>query len=674
MINLEPHSIHYKTPYSFLPASFFQIYTFHFSLRRVFPNSLFTRVTVNNHTVHMIAGLRKHKSSPQDNALLTQTGEPNNTIKLASIPGSSTLVATVGRGITSVSGPKLNAPSSLQLSSNKTNFGVHSPLAITNKASGVLRLNSTLGPISRTLAPAPVTLTNQIASLGHMTTTTTLTGRSDLNSNESRSSSPNPSSNMTTTLQLVSTPTMSTSLLPTLANTSTTQGSVTGRSSPNPITAQTLTRASSPASSTFSLASLYPLSRSSSPIGQPQGTANSSSRASTPVSLFGESETSTPARSLTAPAMNPLSTPTVGGVALASLSASRSRSTSPASVVSSDGKQATQGLRREDAGQLTSGVPIRLVDEHVGINCGMASQDGGRFVSEAHVRENEKLLEPEPKRNKLDTTLGDNDTRVQVVNTERIHLGVQSDLTQRMATVSKSGVAVESTSTPSLTTPVVTVAAIADEGMATTFTAKRTDNTCVTASSQTSRTGLALSDQCVVTHPQTSTNHTSQVAATGRLNTLTTHPTPHNPTTNANQTSFISSSGHLNTTTNAPTPHHLSSSTTNTTATSTLHTPHDSPLPSTAKLNTTMTLPTPHDSSLVMASKPLSVCTSGSQTDIMVTATVPHMAADRASQLMTSSNTCSGTSTDSDRGTVPRPLSGESESSQYVCSWDSCTR
>ena len=167
--------------------------------------------------------------------------------------------------------------------------------------------------------------------------------------------------------------------------------------------------------------------------------------------------------------MNPQIVPTVGGVALASLSASRSRSTSPASVVSSDGKQATQGLRCEDAGQLTSGVPIRLVDGHVDINCGMASRDGGGFVSEAHVRENEKLLEPEPKRKKLDTTLGDNDTRVQVINAERIHLGAQSDLTQRMA---KSGVAVESTSTPSLT---------------------------------------------------------SQVAAAERLNTTTTHPTPHQP-------------------------------------------------------------------------------------------------------------------------------------------------
>ena len=570
-------------------------------------------MTVNNHTVHMIAGLRKHKASPQDNALLTQTGEPNNMIKLASIPGSSTLVATVGRGVTSVSGPKLNAPGSLQLSSNKTNFGVHSPLAITNKASGALRLNST--PIGRTLAPGAVTLTNQIAPLGHMTTTTTLTGRSDLNSNESRASSPNPSSNMaaTSALQLVSTPMMSTTpLLPTLANTSSTQGSATGRSSPNPITAQTLTRPSSPASSTFSLTSLHPLSRSTSPTGQPQGTANSS-RPSTPVSSFGESETST--RSLTGPAMNPQIVPTVGGVALASLSASRSRSTSPASVVSSDGKQATQGLRREDAGQLTSGVPIRLIDGHVDINCGMVSRDGGGFVSEAHVRENEKLLEPEPKRNKLDTTLGDNDTRVQIVNAERIHLGAQSDLTQRMA---KSGVAVESTSTPSLT---------------------------------------------------------SQVAAAERLNTTTTHPTPHNHTTNANPTFFASSSGHLNTTTNTPTPLHPSSSTTNTTATfSTLHIPHDSPLPSTAKLNTTTTLPTFHDSSLVIASKPFSVCTSGSQTDVMVTATVPHMAADHTSQLVTSSNTCSGTNTDCDRGTVPRPLSGESEGSQYVCSWDSCTR
>ena len=564
----------------------------------------------------MIAGLRKHKASPQDSALLMQTGEPNNMIKLASIPGSSTLVATVSRGVTSVSGPKLNAPGSLQLSSNKTNFGVHSPLAITNKASGGLRLNSTLGPISRTLAPAAVTLTNQIAPLGHMTTTTTLTGRSDLNSNESRASSPNPSSNMaaTSALQLVSTPMMSaTPLLPTLANTSSTQGSATGRSSPNPITPQTLTRPSSPASSTFSLTSLHPLSRSSSPTGQPQGSiAANSSRPSTPVSSFGESETST--RSLTVPAMNPQIVPTVGGVALASLSASRSRSTSPASVVSSDGKQATQGLRREDAGQLTSGVPIRLIDGHVDINCGMVSRDGGGFVSEAHVRENEKLLEPEPKRNKLDTTLGDNDTRVQVVNPERIHLGAQSDLTQRMA---KSGVAVESTSTPSLT---------------------------------------------------------SQVAAAERLNT-TTHPTPHNPTTNANPTFFASSSGHLNMTTNTPTPLHLSSFTTNTTATSSiLHTPHDSPLPSTAKLNTATTLPAFHDSSLVIASKPFSVCTSGSQTDVMVTATVPHMAADRTSQLVTSSNTCSGTSTDCNRGTVPRPLSGESEGSQYVCSWDSCTR
>ena len=152
------------------------------SLRRVFPNSLFTRVTVNHHTVHMIAGLRKHKTSPQGNTLLTQASEPNNTpapIKLVSIPGTSTLVATVGKGVTSGSAAKLNTPASLQLPSNKMNFGVHSPLAITNKASGVLRLNSAL---SRPLAPATVTLTNQIAPLGHMTTTT-LTGRSNLNSN-----------------------------------------------------------------------------------------------------------------------------------------------------------------------------------------------------------------------------------------------------------------------------------------------------------------------------------------------------------------------------------------------------------------------------------------------------------------------------------------------------------
>ena len=146
-----------------------------FPIRQVFPNALSTRVPVGNHTVYMMAGLRKKKAPANpvlgENVLLKSqvaTSLTNRTTTtVASAAGLALLAAAATRsGTHPISTPKLNTPGLSP--AIKGNFSAQSPLAIVNKASsGLDQLNSTV----RTLSPFAVP-TGQSPPPNHVTATT----------------------------------------------------------------------------------------------------------------------------------------------------------------------------------------------------------------------------------------------------------------------------------------------------------------------------------------------------------------------------------------------------------------------------------------------------------------------------------------------------------------------
>jgi len=680
-----------------------------FPIRQVFPNALSTRVPVGNHTVYMMAGLRKKKAPANpvlgENVLMKSqvtTSVTNRTAAtVASAAGLTLLAAAATRGGTlPISTPKLNTPGLSP--AIKGNFSAQSPLAIVNKASsGLDQLNSTV----RTLSPLAVptgqspppshvtattlidhsssnsTLRNRILH-SHSLTMTTITPQDGSTSPQKSVASSVPPQNakamstppqnaraistppqnaraasmppqnakagyapsQTTTAtslhhgRSVSTPpqtirTASAPLLLASRDASDTHSSVcslSGRSSPNLSASQALTRIPSPTSSTssLSLTSAQPSSLSlpsaqpsslSLPSAQPSSVANSpsvqpqeSSRPSTPALSISSSCDLESSYSLSA--INLQSHSRDGYVVFKEgtsiRSSTPSRSESPVTVSTGEGKQQAGQVKEEDSGNTPS------VQQLGGGGGAKMMLQNGETQTRCQVPENGHLQEPVPKRLKLDATVAWDsvDLGLQPVNSERTHFGIlQSPLVQRTTTADE----IRSESPGTLVeTTIRHVSAI------------RTDS--FTASgSLTGRNGLA-------------------VCSSGATNSPTSYSTVVSSTAS---TLIATANSRTNVTTN-------------------------------------LSLQEPY---LTATDKSSLTCSSGSWTRTTATvmdaaSSAGHGAAAHAPSLMTSSSSIgSDTGNDSNRSmdvegssvsseTLSHPLSTEVGGTRCGCSWDNCNR